>query len=257
VNIHPTAIVDPGAELAEGVRIGPYCVIGKNVRIGAETELVSHVVVEGDTIIGCENRIFSFAAIGFPPQDLKFRGEPTQAVIGDRNTLREYVSINRGTVGGGGVTTLGNDNFVMAYAHVAHDCHIGDRVIFANAGTLAGHVEVQDDATVGAFTAVHQFCRIGKYGFTGGFTAVSKDVLPFSKTAGARAKAYGANVIGLQRKGFSEETVDAIKRALKLLLHSKLNTTQALQRIREEVSGVSEVDYLVKFVEESERGVIK
>lgn len=257
MTIHATAIIQSGAELADDVRIGPYCVIGDNVRIGSGTELLSHVMVDGDTTIGRENRLYPYASVGFEPQDLKFKGESTRLIIGDRNTIREYVTINRGTSGGGGVTTVGNDNFIMAYAHIAHDCMIGDRVIFANAGTLAGHVEIEDDATVGAFTAVHQFCRIGRHGFTGGFTAVNKDVIPFSKTVGNRAKAYGANVIGLKRKGFSEETIEAINGAMRLLLFSKLNTSQALERIKNEIVGVPEVDYIVKFTEESERGVIK
>lgn len=255
--IHPTAIIHSTAELDDDVQVGPYCVVGQNVRIGAGSELVSHVVVGRDTRIGCENRIYPFASIGFAPQDLKYGGEPTKVELGERNTIREYVTINRGTAGGGGVTRLGDDNFLMAYSHVAHDSLVGNRAIFANAASLAGHVEIQDDATVGAFSGVHQFCRVGAHGFIGGYSAVNKDVLPYSRTVGNRAKAYGANAIGLQRKGISEESIVAITRAFRILLSSKLNTSQALERIRSEISGVTEVDYLVRFIEESERGVVK
>lgn len=255
--IHPTAIIHSTAELEEDVRIGPYCVVGQNVRIGAGSELVSHVVVGRDTIIGKLNRFYPFASIGFAPQDLKYRGEPTRVEMGDSNTIREYVTVNRGTEGGGGVTRLGDDNFLMAYAHVAHDSLVGNRTIFANAASLAGHVEIQDDATVGAFSGVHQFCRVGAHGFIGGYSAVNKDVLPYSRVVGNRAKAYGANTIGLQRKGISEESIGAINKAYRILLSSKLNTSQALERIRSEIPGVVEVDYLVRFIEESERGVVK
>jgi len=255
--IHPTAIIHSTAELDEDVQVGPYCVVGQNVRIGAGSELVSHVVVGRDTLIGEGNRLFPFASVGLAPQDLKFRGEPTRVEIGDRNTIREYVTINRGTAGGGGVTRLVDDNFIMAYAHVAHDSRVGSRTIFANGASLAGHVEVQDDATVGAFSGVQQFCRVGAHGFIGGYSAVNKDVLPFSKTVGNRAHAYGANTIGLQRKGIPEENIAAISRAFRLLLSKKLNTSQALEQIRNEIPGVPEVDYLVRFIEASERGVIK
>jgi len=255
--IHPTSIIHSTAQLADDVRIGPYCVVGQDVRIGAGTELISHVVVGRDTLIGQGNRIYPFASLGFAPQDLKYRGEPTRAEVGNNNTIREYVTINRGTEGGGGLTRLGDDNFLMAYTHVAHDSIVGNRTIFANAASLAGHVEIQDDATVGAFSGVHQFCRVGAHGFIGGYSAVNKDVLPYSRTVGNRAKAYGVNTIGLQRKGISEESIKAVTRAFRILLGSKLNTSQALERIREEISGVAEVDFLVRFVEESERGVVK
>ncbi len=255
--IHPTAIIHSTAELDQDVRIGPYCVVGQNVRIGAGTELVSHVVVGRDTVIGDGNRVYPFASIGFAPQDLKYQGEPTRVEMGHRNTIREYVTVNRGTEGGGGVTRVGDDNFLMAYTHVAHDSLVGNRTIFANAASLAGHVEIQDDATVGAFSGVHQFCRVGAHGFIGGYSAVNKDVLPFSRTVGNRAKAYGVNTIGLQRKGISEESIAAVNRAFRILLSSKLNTSQALERIKAEITGVDEVDFLVRFVEESERGVVK
>ncbi len=255
--IHPTAVIHSTAELEEDVRVGPYCVVGQNVHIGSGSELVSHVVVGRDTRIGAGNQIYPFASIGFAPQDLKYDGEPTRVEMGDRNTIREYVTVNRGTAGGGGVTRLGDDNFFMAYAHVAHDSLVGNRTIFANAASLAGHVEVQDDATVGAFSGVHQFCRVGAHGFIGGYSAANKDVLPYSRTVGNRARAYGANTIGLQRKGISEESIAAITRAYRILLSSKLNTSQAVERIRSEITGVPEVDYLVRFIEESERGVVK
>ncbi len=256
--IHPSAIVDPGARIPASCRVGPYCVIGPDVELGERCELISHVVLQGPTRIGCENRIFPFASLGMPPQDLKYAGEPTRLEIGDRNIIREFVTISRGTVGGGGITHVGNDSLIMAYAHVAHDCHIGNHVILANAATLGGHVTVEDWATVGALCPVHQFVRIGMHSYVGGGTTITKDVLPFSKTVAARdTHAYGLNSVGLERRGFSRERVARIHHAFKLLLASKLNTSQAIAKLKSEPDRGEDVEMLIQFIESSDRGVIK
>ncbi len=255
--VHPAAQVDPAARLAPGVTVGPFAVVGADVEIGEGTEIGAGAQVQGPTRLGRDNKVFPYACIGFPPQDLKYGGEPTRLEIGDRNQLRELCTVHRGTVKGGGLTTIGSDNLFMAYTHVAHDCHVGDRTIFANAATLAGHVEVHDDATISAFTSVHQFCRVGRHAYVGGYSVVVMDVLPYSKTVGAKPAVYGANPIGMQRKGMSEEQVARVERALDLLTRSKLNTSQALARIREELGGHAEIDYLVEFVESAKRGVYK
>lgn len=256
--IHPSAIVDANATIPSSCRIGPFCVIGADVELGDECELISHVTLAGPSKIGTQNRFFPFCSVGFEPQDLKFKGEKTRLEIGDRNVIREYVTVNRGTTGGGGVTRIGSDCFLMAYVHVAHDCAIGDHVIMANAATLAGHVTVEDWATVGAFSAVHQFGRVGKYAYIGGGTIVTRDVLPFSKTSAARdAKAYGVNSIGLERRGFSKERIARIQHAYRVLVNSKLNTTQALEKLRSQGDQGEDVAMLVRFIEASERGTIK
>ncbi len=255
--IHPTAIIHSGAELDTSVRVGPYSVIGAGVRVDSETEIGSHVVIDGPTTIGKNCRFFSFASIGQIPQDLKFHGEKSELVIGDENTFREFVTFHRGTEGGGRKTLVGNNNFFMAYAHVAHDCKIGSHVIMANAATLAGHVTVEDHSIIGAFSGIHQFCRVGKYGFIGGYSVITKDVLPYSKTVGNRAKCYGLNAIGLRRKGFDEHTIQKIKHAFRLLLQSKLNTRRALEAISQEVPLIEEITYLVDFIKSSPRGIIK
>lgn len=256
--IHPTAVIDPGATLADDVRVGPWCVIGDGVVIGEGTELGPFTRIEGPTVIGRENRFVGQASIGTEPQDLKFKGEKTELVIGDRNTFREFVSINRGTVGGGGRTVIGNDNFLMVYAHIAHDCIVGSNVIFANGGTLAGHVEVGDHALIGAYTAIHQFCRVGNYAFTGGYTVATQDVLPFMKTVGARpAKSYGVNTIGLERKGFSSASIRALQSAYRLLVRSRLRREEAIDRIQDELGEHEEVAYLLDFIRSSQRGFIK
>ena len=202
-DVDPTARVAAGAGLGPGVRIGPYCVVGPQVRLGARTVLHSHVVIDGETTIGADNQFFPFCSVGLVPQDLKFKGESTRVEIGDRNQIREFVTIHRGTAGGGGLTRLGSDNLFMACAHIAHDCIVGSGTIFGNGATLAGHVEVQDYATVSAYSGVHQFCRVGTHSYTGGFTVATKDVLPYSKTVGNRAHIYGVNAIGLTRRGFA------------------------------------------------------
>ncbi|HEY6936972.1 MAG TPA: acyl-ACP--UDP-N-acetylglucosamine O-acyltransferase [Terriglobales bacterium] len=256
--IHPTALVDPDARIPASCRIGPYCVVGADVEMGENCELVAHVVLAGPTRLGANNRIFPYASIGQPPQDLKFAGEKTRLEIGDHNQIREFVTLHRGTVGGGGVTRIGSHTLIMAYAHVAHDCLIGDHVILANAATLAGHVTVEDWATVGALCPVHQYVRIGTYSFIGGGTTITKDVLPFSKTVAARdSHAYGLNALGLERHGFTRERIRKLHHAFKLLLASRLNTSQALERLKAEGELGEDVDLLVRFIESSERGIIK
>lgn len=257
--IHPTAVVSPRAEVGPGAEVGPYAVVGEGVRVGARTRIGAHVVVEGPTSIGEENVIFPFASIGHAPQDLKYSGERTEVVIGDRNQIREYVTVHRGTRGGGGVTRVGDDNLLMVGAHVAHDCAVGNDVIMANQATLAGHVTVEDAATVGAFSAVHQFCRVGRHAFIGGASIVVKDALPYSRCQGNHARCFGENAIGLRRKGFDEEQIRRIHRAFRLLLAARMNTSQALEAIRGEQALMADpnVVYLVEFIESSERGVIK
>lgn len=255
--IHPTAVIAPGAVLADEVTVGPYALVGEGVTLGAGCSVGAHAVLQGPTTIGTECVVHPFASIGTAPQDLKYRGEPTRLEIGDRNTFREFVTINRGTGGGGGVTTIGSGNYFMAYAHVAHDCHVGSGTIFANAATLAGHVTVEDGATVGAFSGVHQFCRIGRHAFIGGYSVVTQDALPYVKTVGNRATTYGVNTIGLERKGFSAEAIQALKKAYRYLRQSSLNTGQALERIETELSEWEECRVLVAFIRSSERGIVK
>ncbi|HEV7764933.1 MAG TPA: acyl-ACP--UDP-N-acetylglucosamine O-acyltransferase [Thermoanaerobaculia bacterium] len=257
-NVAETAIIHPDASIASDVSIGPYAVIGQHVTIGAGTIIGPHVRIEGPTTLGERNRIIGQASIGTEPQDLKFRGERTELRIGNDNVFREFVTINRGTTGGGAITTIGNSNFFMAYAHVAHDCHVGSNTIFANNATLAGHVEVGDFATIGAFSAVHQFCRVGDQAFIGGGSICTQDVLPFVKTVGNRpAKTYGINTIGLERKGFSKETIDALQKAYRILTRAKLLQKDALDKIEAELGFVSEVRYFVEFIRTAKRGVIR
>jgi UDP-N-acetylglucosamine acyltransferase len=257
VFVHPSAVVSPRAEVGEGAHVGPYCTVGDEVRLGARVRLESHVVVDGRTEIGEDTHVFPFASIGLEPQDLKYRGEPAETRIGKRNSIREFVTVHRGTEGGGMLTSVGDDCLVMAQAHVAHDCLIGDKVIMANAATLAGHVEVQDGANVGAYSGVHQFCRVGREAYVGGYSVVVKDALPFALTVGNHAKCYGLNTVGMKRRGYPQETIEALHHAFRLLLASKLNTTQALARIREETQGSTEVEELLRFIETSRRGVVK
>lgn len=256
--IHPTAIVDPNAQIPTSCKVGPFCVVGPGVVVGENCELLSHVVLGGPLRMGSNNRVFPFTTIGLEPQDLKFKGETTNLEIGNNNVIRECVTIHRGTPGGGGLTRVGSNCLLMAYAHIAHDCVVGDHVIMANAATLAGHVTIEDYATVGAFCPVHQFVRVGAYSYTGGGTVITRDVLPFSRTSAEReAKAYGINSVGLQRKGFSKERIQSIQRAFRVLLNSKLNTTQALEKLRGARDLGEDVERVVKFIEESQRGVIK
>ena len=255
--IHPTAIIDPTAELADGVVVGPYTVIEAGVRIGADCEVGPFSRLGQGTSVGERNRFESHCSIGAPPQDLKYAGEATTLEIGHDNWFREFVTVHRGTPGGGGVTRIGDQGLFMAYSHVAHDCQVGSQTIFANSATLAGHVEVGDFATVGALSAVHQFTRIGQYAFLGAFTGANKDCLPYMSTVGNRpSKCYGPNTIGLERKGFSLERRKALRQLWKILSDSKLNTSQALVRIREELGGQEDVDIVLDFIESSGRGVV-
>jgi len=254
---HPTAIIHPSAKLADSVTIGPYSLIGENVEIGEETEVMSHAVIDGHTRIGKQNRIFPWVSIGLPPQDLKYGGEPTCVEIGDGNTLREFLTIHRGT-GETGVTRIGDHNLLMAYAHIAHDCVIGNHVIMGNAASLAGHVEIQDFAIVEPFCGIHQFCRVGEHAFLGAYSVVNKDILPFSKTSATRTVGmYGANAIGLERCGISKEEISELQAALKMLSRSKLNTTQALEAIEARQFQSPHVRTLVEFIRTSQRGVAK
>jgi len=255
--IHSTAVVDPDAELADGVVVGPHAVIGGGVRVGAGTRIGAGAQLRGPTRMGEGNRIFPGACLGFDPQDLKYGGEETRLEIGDHNHFREHCTVHRGTGKGGGVTRVGSHNLFMVGTHVAHDCTVGDHTIFANNGTLAGHVEVADHATVGAFSSVHQFCRVGRHAYIGGYSVITRDALPFVKTVGARPACYGINRIGLERKGFSAELLERLDAAYRILVRSRLNTSRALERLRHELAEVPEVRYLVRFVEGSERGVIR
>jgi len=258
MSVHPTAIIDPAAKVHPTCKIGPYCTIGPGVKLGENCELISHVVIEGPTTIGSGNRFFPFSSIGLAPQDLTYKGEPTRLEMGNNNVVREFVTLNRGTVKGGGLTKIGSNNLIMAYTHVAHDCLIGDNTILANAATLGGHVTVEDWAVVGALCPVHQFVRIGAHSYIGGGTTITRDVLPFSKTAAERGThAYGLNSVGLERRGFSKERIRKIHHAYKVLLVSKLNTSQALEKLKSEADRGEDVEMLIRFVESSERGVIK
>ncbi len=255
--IHPSAIVSPRARIGADCYIGPYVTIGDHVTLGERVRIDSHCVVEGLTHIGDEAHVYPFVSIGLPPQDLKFAGEETRTEIGARTRIREFVTIHRGTQGGGGLTKVGDDCFLMAQAHVAHDCLIGDNVIMANAATLAGHVVVHDGANIGAYSGVHQFCRIGREAYVGGYSVVVKDALPFALTVGNHAKCYGLNKVGVRRRGYSAATIAALHHAFHFLLAAKLNTSQALERIRTEIQDVPEVAELVDFIESSRRGVVK
>jgi UDP-N-acetylglucosamine acyltransferase len=256
--IHVTAIVHPGASLAGDVSIGAYSVIGEQVELGEGCRVDDHVVIQGPTRIGNNCRFFPFGSIGLPPQDLKYKGEPSELIIGDHNIFREFVTIHRGTSGGGGRTVIGDHNFIMAYSHVAHDCILGNHIILANAATLAGHVTIADHATIGAFSGVHQFCKVGVHGYVGGYSVITKDVLPYSKTVSAReARNYGVNTIGLERKGFSSESIRNIRAAFRLLLQSKMNTTQGLELLKQKFSNDPDVQPIIDFIEKSERGIIR
>ena len=256
--IHPTAIVDPSARIDESAVVGPYCIIGAEVEIGARTRLMANLYVEGPTRIGEDNLFYPYSTVGLASQDKKYAGERAETRIGDRNTIREFVSIHRGTEGGGLVTRIGNDNWIQAYGHIAHDVQIGDHTTLGNAVTFAGHVVVGNWATISAFSAVHQFCRIGPHAFIGGFSVVTQDVLPFSTTVSPReSRIFGANSTGLERRGFSPETIESLQRAFRLLTRSGLNTSQAVERIRAEVPLCAELDELLRFIESCERGFIK
>jgi UDP-N-acetylglucosamine acyltransferase len=258
VSIHPTAIVAATASIPDSCNVGPYCTIGPEVELGEGCELVSHVVLDGKTRLGARNRVYSFACLGVAPQDLKYQGELTSLEIGDDNTIRECVTISRGTRGGGGTTRVGSHCLIMAYTHIGHDSIIGNHCILANGATLAGHVTVEDHASVGALCPVHQYCCIGKYAYVGGGTTITQDVLPFSLTSAKRdTHAYSLNRIGLERSGFSDPQLRALQHAYRILLAARLNTSQALERLRGEGELDACVEYLVAFIERSQRGVIK
>ena len=256
MSIHPSAIVAESARIPASCTVGPYCTIGPEVELGEECNLISHVVLDGRTRIGSRNTIYPFSSIGVAPQDLKYKGEPTATILGDENTIRESVTISRGTTGGGGVTRLGSGNLLMTCVHIGHDSQVGSHCILANAATLAGHVTIEDYVTLGAFCPVHQHCVVGAHAFIGGGTIVTQDVLPFSLTSSRREnRAFGINKIGLERKGFSPERIARLQRAYRYLLAAKLNTTQALEKMRT-LEG-EDVAVLLRFIEGSQRGVIK
>jgi UDP-N-acetylglucosamine acyltransferase len=260
MSIHPTAVIDSKAELDSSVSVGPYAVIEAGVRIDADTRVEAHAVVSGPTTIGKRNLIGSFATVGGAPQDLSYKGEPTELIIGSDNQIREYASIHRGTPGGHAKTVIGNHNLLMAYTHVAHDCHIGDHVILANVATLAGHVEVGDRASIGGLVAVHQFCRIGKYSYIGGVSGISLDVPPYVILAGTRnrTRISGINKIGLKRNGFSRETINNLEAAFRIIFRTPdLLMKDALEQARSEFPDCPEVTCLIRFFEESKRGVVK
>lgn len=255
--IHPSAVIAKGATIAENVKIGPYCVVGENVSIGEGCELMSHVVIGGHTKVGKGNRFFPFAAIGMEPQDLKYHGEPSRVEIGDNNTFRENVTVNCGTEGGGMVTSLGNSNLLMAYVHVAHDCHIGSEVVMANCATLAGHITIHDGAIIGGMSAIHQFVRIGRYSMIGGMSGISKDVPPFCLTAGGyRPGLAGLNIIGLKRRKFSLEDIGALKQAYRILLQGSGNMRDRIARAEQELDAHPLINEMLDFVRQAERGLV-
>ena len=256
--IHPTAIIDPRARIAESADIGPYCMIGAEVEVGSRTRLLAHNYLEGSLRIGADNVFHPYSTVGVSSQDLKYQGEPSETTIGDRNKIREFVTIHRGTRGGGLLTRIGSDNLLMAYTHVAHDVRMGDHIVLGHAATLGGHVEVGDWAVISASSGIHQFCRIGRHAFVGGYSVVTQDVLPFSNTVSEReTRVFGANRIGLERRGFETRVIEALQTALRLLTRSQLNTSQAIERIHEEVAPCPEVDELIGFIASSQRGVVK
>ncbi len=257
VEIHPTAIIDKDVEIEDGVRIGPYCIIGKGTKIKKGARLMSHVVIEGKTEIGEATTIYPFASIGLPPQDLKYHGEDTGVIIGKGNIIREYVTIHRASVGGNGLTIIGDNNFLMAYVHIAHDCKIGNNVIMANAATLAGHVKVEDYAVIGGLVAVHQFTRIGAYTMVGGFSGIGQDIPPYMIASGARARLYGPNTIGLKRHGFSDETISELKKAYKILFREKRTLKDAIKKVQEELPYSDEIRHLIEFIEANKRGICR
>jgi UDP-N-acetylglucosamine acyltransferase len=255
--IHPTAIVHSAAELAPDVEIGPYCVIGPEVRIGKGTKIASHVVIEGRTTLGEENVVFPFASVGTIPQDLKYKGEPSELLIGNRNTIREYVSLNPGTTGGGMVTRIGDQNLLMMQCHIAHDCIVGHRNVIANGATFGGHVTIEDFVIVGGLVGIHQFVRIGTSAIIGAGSMVSKDVPPYCNATGDRAKLHGLNLEGLKRRGFDRSVIDTIRKAYRIVFQSKLRTEDALKKVSAELPGIPEIERLILFISQSQRGVCR
>jgi len=258
VFVHPTSLVHPQAQLEEGVWVGPHCVIGEKIVIRRNTRLEGNIQILGSTEIGESCRFSPFSVIGGEPQDVGYRQEETKVRIGDRNVFREFVTVHRGTVKGGGETVVGNDGYFMAYSHIAHDCRVGNKVVFTNAATLGGHVSVDDFATISAFSAVHQFNRIGRFAYVGGFTVVTQDVVPFAKVAGMRPVLfYGFNAIGMRRQGFTRERLQVVKEIFRLLFYSDLNTSQAIERIQAQIPAGEDRDEIIRFVQSSKRGIIK
>jgi UDP-N-acetylglucosamine acyltransferase len=255
--IHATAIIDATAELDSGVEVGPYSIIGPRVKIGKNTRIGPHVVIDGWTEIGEECVIFQFASLGAVPQDLKYRGEESRVIIGNHNTIREFVTINRGTAQAGGETRLGSNNLLMAYCHVAHDCRIGNHVVLANAATLAGHIEMEDHAIVGGLAAVHQFVRLGSYCIIGGCSGVSQDIPPYMMANGQRAQLYGLNIEGLKRHRFPEDTVNNLKKAYRVIFRSGLTVEKALEQLESEIQNSAEVNHLITFIKASKRGIAR
>ncbi len=258
MGIHPSAVIDPTARIHPDAEIGPFCVVGADVEIGAGTRLMAHIYAEGPTWIGEENLFYPYSTVGVASQDLKYKGERAETRIGSRNRVREFVTIHRGTEGGGLVTSIGDDNSLMAYSHVAHDVHIGSNCILGNGATLGGHVVVGDWAVISAFSGVHQFCRIGAHAMIGGYSVVTRDVLPYSTTVSEREiRVFGANAIGLERRGYSKDAIEPLQNLFRLLTRSKLNTSQAVERIRTEIPQTKEVTDVLEFIASSSRGVVK
>jgi len=254
--IHPTAIIDSKADIGEGIEIGPYCVIEKGVSIAEGTKIGPHVVIREGTQIGKQCQISQFASIGEAPQSVAYKGEKTSLWIGDRNIIREFITLHRGTVKGGGKTVIGNENFLMAYSHVAHDCQIGDQVIMANGATLAGHIVIEDRAIIGGLVAIHQFCRVGTYALIGGLSGILLDIPPYTKAQGDRAKLFGLNTVGLKRANFSEETMRALKKAYRIIFRSGLMLEKAIETVRgDEISKTQEVQHFLQFIQRSKRGI--
>lgn len=254
--IHKTAIVSPDAKFSEGVEIGPYCIVGKRVKIGKNTKLQSHIVIE-ETEIGSNCTVFPFTSIGLPPQDTRYNKERTKVKIGNDNTIREYITIHRASVSGNKITRIGNNNFLMAYAHIAHDCNIGNDIIIANATTLAGHVEIEDHAFIGGMVAVHQFTRIGAYSMIGGFSAITQDIPPYTTASGDRAKLYGLNTVGLKRRDIDDTVISGLKKAYKTVFRSKLTLKDALKKLKSDDSQPEEVKLFVEFIEKNTRGICR
>lgn len=257
MEIHPSAVVNPRAELAAGVKIGPYCIIGDQVCIGKDTVIESHVAIEGKTEIGERNRIYPFVSIGSPPQDVGYRGEDTRLIIGDDNIIREYTTINRATTKQEWTTVIGHHNYLMAYAHIAHDCVLGNEIIVSNVATLGGHITINDHATVGALVAVHQFIRIGAYAFLGAKSGIDRDVPPFMVTAGPRAKLYGVNQRGLRRKGFSDEVINGLKSAYRIIWRENSRFSEGIDQVRREIDHFPELEILLTFLNGSKRGILR
>ena len=255
--IHKTAIIDPKAVIDEDVSIGPFCIVGEGVKLKKGARLMSNVIIEGNTEIGEGCQIYPFASIGLPPQDIKYKGEKTGVRIGNNNIIREYASVHRASVGGDGMTAVGDNNFLMAYVHIAHDCRIGNNVVIANSAGLAGHVAVEDYAVIGGIVGVHQFTRIGAYAMVGAFSGIGQDIPPYTMASGPRAKLFGLNSVGLKRNGFPDSTINELKKAYKILFREKLTLKEALKKVQKEFSHSKEIKHLVEFIEKNTRGICR